>query len=364
LDPGRLGRVSRRFPAQLVVVVGSIAVSYAFDLQAHGVPVVGHVPSGLPSATFPTPPILDVVKLVPAAVGIFFLTLADQILTARAFAGKRGEHIDASQELLAMSVASAASGISQGFPIGGSNSRTAVNDGMGARTQVSGLTAVGMVILILLFLTGPISYLPKTVLGAVIISAALGLVELPAWRALAATDQTEVAIAAVAMGGVILIGVLEGIVLAVGLSLVDVVRRSARPHDAVLGWDEELGRYADVAVHRRAVQTPGVLVYRLDDRLFFANARYVKGRIREAIRGAPWEVRWLVFDAEAVTHVDVSGLEALGELVGDLHDAGIGLAVARLKTRPKQHFDDAGLTDAIGPDRFYPTVHAAVDAWA
>ena len=357
-----LRRFSRRFPAQLVVVVGSIAVSHAFDLEAHGVPVVGHVPSGLPSVTFPTPPILDVVKLIPAALGIFVLTLADEILTARAFAGKRGEHVDASQELLAMSVASAASGISQGFPIGGSNSRTAVNDGMGARTQVSGLTAVAMVILILLFLTGPISYLPKTVLGAVIISAALGLVELPAWRALAATDHTEVAIAGVAMGGVILIGVLEGIVLAVGLSIVDVVRRSARPHDAVLGWDEKLGRYADVAVHRKAVQTPGVLVYRLDDRLFFANARYVKGRIREAIRGAPWDVRWLVFDAEAVTHVDASGLEALGDVTHELHDAGIGFAVARLRTRVAQHFDDAGLTTVIGADHFYPTVHAAVDA--
>ena len=121
-----------------------------------------------------------------------------------------------------------------------------------------------------------------------IISAALGLVELPAWRALAATHRTEVAIAAVAMGGVILIGVLEGIVLAVGLSIVDVTRRSARPYDAVLGWDEEVGRWADVAVHRHAVQTPGIVVYRLDDRLFFANARYVKGRIREALRDAPW----------------------------------------------------------------------------
>jgi MFS superfamily sulfate permease-like transporter len=263
-----------------------------------------------------------------------------------------------------MGVASAAAGLSHGFPVGGSNSRTAVNDSMGARTQVAGLTAAGMVILILLFLTGPISYLPKTVLGAVIISAALGLVELSDWRSLAATDKVEVAIAAAAMACVIVIGVLEGIVVAVALSLVDVVRRSARPHDAVLGWDEELGRYADVAVHRRARQTPGVLVYRLDDRLFFANARYVKGRIREAINGARSDVRWLVFDAEAVTHVDASGLEALADIVNELHETGVVLAVARLKTRPKQRLDEVGLTDAIGPDRFYPTVHAAVEACA
>jgi MFS superfamily sulfate permease-like transporter len=140
------------------------------------------------------------------------------------------------------------------------------------------------------------------------------------------------------------------------------VEAPQQPHDAVLGWDERLGRYADVSVHRRAQQTPGVVVYRLDDRLFFANARYVKGRVREAIRGAAWEVNWLVFDAEAVTHVDATGLEALTDLVHELGDSGIGMAVARLKSPTRLHFDEAGLTELVGAHRFYPTVREAVEA--
>jgi SulP family sulfate permease len=162
-------------------------------------------------------------------------------------------------------------------------------------------------VLILLFLTDPIAYLPKPVLGAVIISAGIGLVDPDAWRALWTTDRVEVAIAAVTAGGVILVGVLEALVFAVGLSIVDVVRRSARPHDAVLGWVPRLGRYGDVSLHPSAELTPGVVVYRLDDRLFFANARYVKGRTREAVRGAPQPVQALVFDAEAVVHIDSTG---------------------------------------------------------
>jgi sulfate permease, SulP family len=155
------------------------------------------------------------------------------------------------------------------LPLGASGSRTAVNDAMGARTQVAGLLAATSVVLVLLFLTGPIADLPKAVLGAVIVSAAVGLVEPAAWRALFDTDRVEFTIAAVTTAGVVAVGVLEAIIFAVGLSIVDVVRRSAQPHDAVLGWVERLGRWADIAVHRDAKVVPGVVVYRLDDRLFF-----------------------------------------------------------------------------------------------
>ena len=143
-----------------------------------------------------------------------------------------------------------------------------------------------------------------------IVSAALGLVDRHAWRTLWDTDRVEVTIAAVTTAGVVVVGVLEALVFAVGLSIVDVVRRSARPHDAVLGWVERLGRYGDVAVHPSARITPGLVVYRLDDRLFFANAGYVKGRVLEAVRGAPGPVRCVVFDAEGVTHVDATGIDA------------------------------------------------------
>lgn len=222
--------------------------------------------------------------------------------------------------------------------------------------------AVPLIVLILLFFTEPVQYLPKAVLGAVIVSAAIGLVDRAAWRALAAIDTVEVAIAAVTAICVVVLGVLEAMVIAVGLSMVDTVRRSAHPYDAVLGWVDRLGRYADVSLHPSARVTPGVVVYRLDDRLFFANARYFKGRVKEAVRAAPQPVSWLVFDAEAVTHADSTGLLALQELVKDLEGERITLVVARLRTRMWEEFEEAGLTETIGPRRFYPSVRAAVDA--
>jgi high affinity sulfate transporter 1 len=350
--------VAGRFPAALLVVVGAIGLSWWLDLEERGVSVIGDVPSGIPDLDVPIPGGGDALLLLTAAIGIFLVSFADEILTARSFAGKHGQHVRAEQEVLAMGAANVAAGLTQGFPIGASGSRTAVSDAMGVRTQLAGLVAAGSILLILLYLTDPISYLPKTVLGAVIIAAAIGLVDPKAWRALWATDRVEVTIAAVTAAGVVAVGVLEALVFAVGLSIVDVVRRSARPHDAVLGWVDELGRYGDVAVHRSARVTPGVVVYRLDDRLFFANAGYVKGRVLEAVRGAPTTTRWLVFDAEAVTHIDATGLAALEDLVDRLRKEGIELSVARAKTPLTARLAEFGLSGIP----LHPTVRAAVEA--
>jgi sulfate permease, SulP family len=351
-----------KFPTPLVVVIAGLAFSWALSLDEHGVAVVGTIPSGLPSFDLPLPPLRDALQLVPAAIGIFAVSFADEILTARSFAGKSGQHVRASQELLTMGAANAAAGFTQGFPIGASGSRTAVNDSMGARTQVAGLVLAGTVVLILLFLTNPIQYLPTAVLAAVIVSAGIGLVDVGAWRALWTTDRVEVAIAGVTTAGVVLVGVLQALALAVGLTIIDVVRRSARPHDAVLGWVERLGRWGDVSIHRSARITPGVVVYRLDDRLFFANARYVKGRVREAVNGAPGPTLFVVFGAEAMTYIDSTGLEALEELGVSLRDDSIQLVFARLKRWVRQEFDDSGLTETIGPEWFYPSVRTAVAA--
>ncbi len=349
-----------RFPAALVVVVAGIAVSAAIGLQAEGVAVVGAVPSGLPEISLPSTSFDDVATLVPAAIGLFLVTLADGILTARAFAGKRHESIDASQELVALGVTNVAAGLSQGMAVGVSNSRTAVNDAMRAPSQLAGILAATSIALILLFLTDPIGDLPQAVLGAVIVAAALSLIDLPAWRVLRRTDNVEFAIAAVTTAGVLITGVLEAIALAVGLSVVDVVRRSARPHDAVLGWVEELGRYGDVSVHRTAQVTPGVVVYRIDDRLFFANASYVKGRVREAIRGAKEETQTVVFDAEALTHIDSAGITALRDLATSLANEGITLTVARARTRLEERVRDL-VGEDLPADRWYPTIRAAVE---
>ena len=349
-----------RLPAALVVVVAGIGVSALVGLDSHGVAVVGDVPAGLPSISFPSTSFNDAAVLAPAAIGLFLVALADGILTARSFAGSRAESVDASQELLALGAANAAAGLSQGMAVGASGSRTAVNDSMGARSQLAGLFAAGAVAIILLFLTAPIADLPKAVLGAVIVAAAASLVDVPAWRALAETDHVELATAAVTAVLVVVTGVLEAIAFAVGLSIIDVVRRSARPHDAVLGWAPSLGRYADVSVHRDAKVTPGIVVYRLDDRLFFANADYVKGRVREALRAAPARTQAVVLDAEGLTHVDTTGIHALQEISTSLEADGITFAVARLKAPVQQRLTEAD----ISPQHFHPTVRAAVEACA
>lgn len=351
-------------PAALVVVAASILASWAVDLQGEGVAVVGAIPAGLPPVSIPTPSLDDTLKLVPAAIGIFLVGFSDGILTARSFAGKHGQHVRANQELAAFSGLSAAAGVTQGFPLGASGSRTAVNDQMGARTQIAGLTAAATIALVLLFFTEPMQYLPKAVLGAVIVSAAVGLVDLGAWRALRRVSRFELGIAAATTIGVIALGVLEALAIAVALSIVDVVRRSAQPHDAVLGWVDRLGRYADVQLHPSARIAPGVVIYRLDDRLFFANARYVKGRVLEAVRGAPEPARWLIFDAESVTDVDATGLAMITELEAALEHDDIEVLVARMKPHIRERLTTDGLAERIGEDRFFPTVRAAAAACA
>lgn len=353
---------ARRIPGPLLVVALAIAASAALDLEAHGVGIVGEIQSGMPGFAIPEFRLDDALGLLPAALGIFFVGFADEILTARSFAGKHGQHVRADQELFAMGFANVAAGISQSFCIGASGSRTAVNDQSGGRTQISGLVGAAAVALVLLFLTEPMRYLPIVTLGAVIVSAAVGLVDPKTWRALSRSGRAEVSIAATTTLGVVLVGVLEALVVAVALSLVDFVRRSATPHDAVLGWVERLGRYADVRLHPRARVTPGVLVYRLDDRLFFANASYMRGRVREAIDGAPAPVRWFVFDAEALSHVDATGIDALKNLIGSLRDQGITFLIARLMGPMQRTLRDVGLLDLIGEHNVYPTVRAAVEA--
>ena len=214
----------------------------------------------------------------------------------------------------------------------------------------------------LLFLTEPIAYLPKAVLGSVIVVAALSLVDLDAWRGLKATDNVELAIAAVTATLVVLTGLLTALLFAVGLSVIDAVRRSARPHDAVLGWVEKLDRYADVSFHPTARLTPGVVVYRLDDRLFFANAEYFAGRVCEALRGARTETRFLVLDAEGTTHVDATGMETLAGLIGDLRRDGIDVYLARLTHSTEESLAAGGIIELLGSGHVFGSVSSAVAA--
>jgi SulP family sulfate permease len=357
-----VGRFGRHIPGALLLLVLGVGASWALDLAGQGVSVTGSVPSGLPSLTLPHLGGADLRDLSAAAAAIFLVAFSDSILTARSFAARRHEVVDANQELLALGVAQLASGVSQGIPVGTSGSRTAVNDDMGATSQVSGLAAAAMIAVILLFLTGPIQYLPSAILAAVIVYSAAKLISPDQWRSLARSSRVELAIAAITTAFVVAIGVLPAIVVAVALSVLDVIRRAARPDDAVLGWSAGEGRYVDVSDHPKASVTPGVVVYRIQDRMFFANAHFFKRRLWAAVDGAPKPVRHVVLDASFISDIDASAEVALREVVDGLRERNIEFHLARATVELRDRFEEVGLTELIGRDRFHGTVTAAVDA--
>jgi high affinity sulfate transporter 1 len=353
------GRWFPAFPMLLVLTVVSIALSGLLDLAAQGVTVVGEIPAGLPRVAWPAVGLDHVLEMLPAAVGIALVGFSDAILLARSLAAK-GEAVDADQELLALAGLNAAAGLTGSFPVGSSGSRSAVNAGLGGRTQVVGLVQAATVVVVLLLLTPALALMPKAVLAAVIIYAALSLVDVAEWLALARGSRGELLIAGVTVLGMLTVGMLPALALAILLSLVDVVRRSAEPRDAVLGWSARHGRFVDVEPRRDAVLVPGVVVYRLDDRLFFANARYFAARVEQAVNGSPTPVRVFVFDAEAVTHLDASAVATLESVIDGLEARGIMFVMARPRAVVREQLDRFGLERRIPPDRRFPTVRGAV----
>ncbi len=359
-----LRRLWPRFPAALIVVVLGIVVSWSLDLAAHGVSVAGPVPAGLPEFAFPRISGQDWAQLAAVAAGIFLVGFSDSILTARAFAAQRGEKVDADQELLAFSGANAAAGVTQGMPIATTGSRTAVNLSMGATSQVVGLIAAGAVLIVLLLLTEPIQYLPAASLAAIIVTGAIRLIDPEQWRALAAGDRAELAIAVITVLTVINLGVLTALVVAVVLSLLDVVRRIARPNDAVLGWSPGEQRYADVSSTDDAAVTPGIVVYRFSDRLFFANVHFFKRRVWAAVDGAPKPTRHVILDMAGVPGLDSSAAAGLRELYDGLLARNVNLHIARATEPLEAALDRLGLIEMIGEDHLHSTVTAAVEASA
>jgi high affinity sulfate transporter 1 len=349
-----------RFPMLLAVTVVAIAVSAWADLESLGVVVVGDIPPGLPSLAWPSVSLSEIALLLPSAVGIALVAFSDAILTARSLVRPGDRPVDADQELLALGALNLAAGLSQSMPLGSSGSRSAVNVRIGGRTQVVGLAQAGAVALVLLFLTPALALLPKATLAAVIIFAAIGLVDIGGWKALWRGSRAELVIAGVTVLGMLTVGLLPALVLAVLLSILDVVRRSAQPRDAVLGWSPTHHRFVDVERRQTAVLIPGVVVYRLDDRLFFANSTYFRSRVREAVNGAPSQVTAFVFDAEAVSSLDSSGAAALREMIGELAQRGIVFVVARSRAAFDDQLTSLGLEDVIPAEHRYTTVRAAV----
>ena len=341
----------------LAVLLATLAVSL-FDLDAHGIAVVGPVPSGLPTPSIPSAG--DLRDILLPAVGVLLVGYTDVVLTARAFAARSGATIDANQELLAVGTTNIGAGLFRGFPVSSSASRTAIGDASGARTQMHSLVALVSVVTVLLFLGPLLAQFPTASLGAIVIYAAVRLIDVRGFRRLAAFRRSELLLAAAACVGVLLFDILYGILLAIGLSVVDLLARVARPHDAILGRIPGLAGMHDIDDYPDAELVRGLVVYRYDSPLFFANAQDFKHRALASIDASPTAVDWFVLNAEANVDVDITAIDALEELRLTLAGRGIVFALARVKQDLMQQLHAAGFADQIGRDRIFPTLPTAL----
>jgi high affinity sulfate transporter 1 len=357
-----LRRASRRLPSVLIAVILATLVVTIFGLGKQ-LAVVGAVPRGFAAAGIPAVSLADLLALVPGALGIALVAFTDTSVISRTFAARRGEAVDPDHELAALGVANVASGLIGGFPISSSATRTPVAEAAGARTQVTGLVGAGVIVLVLVAVPGLLTNLPSTALAAIVITAALSLFDLAGARRLLRLRRSEFGLSVVSFLGVVVFGVLPGIGIAVGLSLLNFIRHAWRPHDAVLGRVPYYKGYHDVERHPDAMQVPGLLLYRWDAPLFFANADLFRDRVRAVVRGVDPPVRWLVVSAEPVTDVDTTAADALDEVITDLARAGIELHFAEMKGDVKDRLKDYGLYQRLGDAGFHPTVGTAVKAY-
>ena len=324
-------RVSRKLPGPLIVVVLAIIASAVLDWEAQGVKVVGEVPAGLPQVTIPAVTVQDILTLLPAALAILILIYADEILTSRVFAAKHGQKVDSNQEFVAIGMANIGAGLLMGFPAALSASRTAVTDQMGGKTQWVGLIAAVLTVIFLLFLTPLLAPLPTVALGAVIIVASLGLIDIAAFRFLRQVRPAEFWLAVVTAFGVLTVGVLAGILVAVMVSLITILYRISRPHDALLDEVDAGGGtvYRGVADKETALTEPGLIVYRFDAPLVFPNAAFFTERLEELVANAGAGLKCVILDAEAISDFDSTAAEALENLDADLERQGVDLWIVR-----------------------------------
>jgi high affinity sulfate transporter 1 len=349
-------------PGPLVAVVLGAVAAGLFDLEERGVELVGTVPAGLPSPTLPT--VDDVGMLLWPAFGVLLVAYTDDVLTARAFALERSdERIDARREFLALGAANVAAGLLRGFPVSSSGSRTAVGAASGSRSQWHSVVAAACVIAVLLWLHQWVAEIPRACLGGIVVWAAVLLIDIAGFRRLARFRISELVLALSATVGVLVLGVLPGILVAVGLSVAELLHRVARPHDAILGHVPGLAGMHDIDDYPNAVEVRGLLVYRYDAPLIFANAADFHRRALAAVNERIPGLEWVIINVEAMVEVDFSGLEALSRLATEVRDKEIVLALARVKQDLLEPLRAFGLVDQIGADRMYPTLPVAVDAY-
>ena len=351
-----------KVPAVLIMVVLAIAATSVFDLAGHGVSLVGVLPKGFPPLTIPHVRLADLGPLFAGAAGIALVSLADTISTASAFAARTGQEVRGNGEMIGIGVANLAAGLFQGFPVSTSGSRTAVAERSGAKTQLTGVTGAALIILMIVLVPGLFRNLPQPALAAVVITASLSLADIPATTRLWRQRKAEFGLSIAAFLGVALLGVLPGIAIAVGLSILNVFRRAWWPYDTELGRVDGLEGYHDIHTHPDARHLPGLVIYRFDAPLFFANATTFRDEIRRLARTGP-PPAWILIAAEPVTDVDTTASDMLQELDETLNADGISLVFAELKDPVRRKIERYGLTRTINPRHFYPTIVSAITAY-
>ncbi|MFC2029988.1 SulP family inorganic anion transporter [Chloroflexota bacterium] len=358
-----LKRWKPTWPGILFAVVAAILITVVFDLAAKGVDTVGVLPQGFPAPSFPRVDLADMTLLAAAALGISLVAIGDTISTSAGFATRRGYEIDSDQEMVGIGTANLFAGLFSGFPVSTSGSRTAVAEQSGAKTQLTGVVAGLLVLAMLLVAPGLVQNLPQPALAAIVITAAISLFDVKALRRLYAMRKGEFILAVVCALGVILVGVLQGIVIAVVVAVFQFFERSWRPHSAVLGEPEGVDGYQDIKEYPEAAQIPGLLMIRWDAPLFFANANLFRKMVRDELAKMDPKPYWVLVAAEPVTDVDTTAAEILKDLDEELNAGGIHLAFAELKDPVKASIVRYGLLGTIDSRHFYHTLESAVAAY-
>jgi sulfate permease, SulP family len=350
-----------KFPGALLAVIGAIAASWFFDFAGHGVTVVGSIPSGLPSFGFPAVSLSIVPQVFGIALSCCIVIIAQSAATSRAYAFRYSEGFRENTDLEGLAAANLAAGLTGTFVVNGSPTKTEIVDSAGGRSQVSQLTTVAVVLIVILFLTQPISYLPNAVLSAIVFLIGLQLIDLQGLSAIYKTHCDEFYLAIATAATVILVGVKEGIILAVALSLILHVRHSYRPHSAIIIPDENR-LWQPIPVRLGAVSAPGLIIYRFSRDLFYANSTFFSEEVQNLVKSAEPPIKYFILEARAITEIDYSASLTFRDLVKELSIRNVAFIVSGLSPDVKKQFDKDGLTDLIGPNKFFNHLEEALKA--
>ena len=354
-------RFAPRFPVSLVVVVGTIAASAWFHLSNHGFAVIGPVPGGLPSLKWPEANWRETLDLLPVAGSCFVMIIAQSAATSRVYATIFKERVDEDADILGIAAANAAAAVSGAFVVNGSPTQTAMADQAGARSQVAQLAFAAVVLVVLLFLTGPLQYLPHCVLASIVFTIAVGMVNVQGLSDIRRESPGEFLLALFTAAAVPAIGVEQGILLAIALSLVQHVRHSYQPHTMVLA-PGVTGRWEPAPATPGSQTEPGLIVYRFGADLFYANADRFADEVRSLVDKAPASVRWFVLDAGTVTDLDYSAAQTVRDLIGELTAKNVAVMFARVNTYLRADLDRHGISAKLGEAQIFATLHEAIDA--